>query len=360
MAGGSALSSVMSSSFTYQSQCNTGTCSNGTPSLSGVSIISAAQSYPVPYEYPYKSALKAFWAALVAHYNIVNFPTYYSQLNYLRFGGSVGSEWYPYCTASLGALTAPYQYRQSGTNATFTGWVDYYAEMVLYTQSLGSTLQVMWSINSAEVPPVYDYADTEATTAMAYANAFGAKNGFGSQGLSVQDVLNCTFGTNNCDPPPSPPLNPSASNWHPNFKNVRANASILELQQSAISYPKDTNCTNGCGTGNGSYSGDLANWMQFAWQSGATDFEVYWRDLELAYGDGAYCTVNAFNNGCSLLISLGGQLVDQAQVAQFFRAVGRGQTSPGTWCPTSSQTAAKATGDCSYATALHSAHGPHP
>ena len=139
---------------------------------------------------------------------------------------------------------------------------------------------------------------------------------------------------------------------------MRSNASILELQPSAISYPKDTNCNNLCGTGNGSYSGDLGTWLPFAWGAGATDLEIYWRDLELAYGDLEYCKLNTFGTDCSSGISLGGQLSSSAQQAKFFTMVGRGQTSPGSWCPVSGQ-GSVAIGDCSYAIAIHTAHGPH-
>ena len=47
-------------------------------------------------------------------------------------------------------------------------------------QSLSPTLQVTWSINSADVPPVYSYANTKANPAIAHGNGYGAKNATGA------------------------------------------------------------------------------------------------------------------------------------------------------------------------------------
>jgi len=334
------------------------TSSSGSSS-GAINYISAAQSWPVPYEYPYKSALKAFWAAVVAHFKSTASFTYLPQLNYVRFGGSVGSEWFPYCTTNSGSggylenLSAPYKYRKSVTDSTYTGWLDYYSEMASYLQTLNPLFKVGWSINSAENPVDYCYGNSQAATAVASINGIGARNGFGSQGLSAVDYQNCV-GMHTCTTPscPSQPTYPSASNWYPNFLSDKGSTSILELQQAAISYPNDTTCSNSCGTGDGHYSGDLKTWLPFAVSSGATDIEVYWRDLELAYGDTGYCTLTPTGGACTTgSISIGNQLTSTDQLT-FFKSVGTG-----TSCGSSQGT--HASGDCSYAAAVKAAQGPH-
>ncbi|HWY20461.1 MAG TPA: hypothetical protein VNX26_04525 [Candidatus Acidoferrum sp.] len=331
--GGSPITSVTSTGFQYQSACPPpSTCSTIPPSTATVTVISAAESWSVPYEYPYKSALKAFWAAAVAHYGpsfTISGTNYFAQLNYFRFGGSVGSEWYPYCTTNLAGLSTPYKFQESGTGGGFTGWTDYYAEMTSYIQSLSPPLAVGWSINSAEVPPMTSYADMEAANAVTRSNGFGVRNGFGSQGLSAADSSGS-----------------SASNWYNNFQ-THLNIPILELQQLSLSWPNDTTCSHGCQAGSFHYSGDLKTWLLFAWQSGATDIEIYWRDLELAFGDTGYCPLISGGTDCGAGgISLDNQLTGTAQKAMFFQAVGcSGQSG--------------ATGDCSYKSKVEGAHGQH-
>lgn len=356
LATGTAGSSVTVNSADSFSYTAVGT---GTASSQAVTYISSAQSWPVPYELPYKNALKAYWAAVLAHYD-QGFG-HFSQLNYFRFGGSVGSEWYPYCVSGthgggavgLTTLAAPYTYYRQNDGlhpvGTYTGWLNYYQEMGAYLQTLGPPWQIIHSINSAEVPVDYSYGTSEAGYAIGYSNRFGVRDGLGSQGLSAQDYVNCV--TNNCDssPPNYGPPN-SASNWHPMFLKYNASGAPLELQPSALSYPGDTDCTSpACGTGNGSYSGDLPTFLYpFSINAGATDVEVYWRDLSLAYDSLNYCSVAT--GQCALLLSIttGNQLNGTNQI-NWFTTVGIGTSCGGS----------QGAGTCSYQTNLNAARGQH-
>jgi len=365
---GAHVSVTSATTFTYSAS----SCSNGT--LSTPMYISAAQSWAVPYEYPYKNALKAYWAAVVAHYG-PNFKipagtgmNYYSQLNYFRFGGSVGSEWYPYCTSGgasggLENLPAPYTYTRDSTTCpmgdTCTPWLGYYQEMGNYLQSLAPPFQIIHSINAAETPPDYTYGNAEAGYAVGWSNRFGIRDGFGSQGLSVQDEINCT-GSNNCDNSPPGTLY-SASNWHPMFKQYNTYEVPLELQPIALSYPGDTTCSHGCSVS--TFSGDLPTFLStFATSVGATDVEIYWRDLSLSYDVNYYCALNPgpippANTECvaGTSATTGGQLTTGEQFT-FFQLVGQGNKPAdcGSNMPQSG-----ATGTCAYATNIGQAHGQH-
>jgi len=340
--------------FTYSAP----SCSSSSPA---VSFISASESWAVPYELPYMSALQAFWAAVVVHYGhnfTLNSTNYYPQLNYFRFGGSVGSEWYPYCTATLAGLTNGYGY-------TMSGWTNYYQQMGNYLQSLGPPWRIIHSINSAENPVNYVYATTEAGYAVGWSNAFGVRDGFGSQGLSALDQYNCTA-PNSCTSCLTGGLC-SASDWYPLFTNYKSRGVPLELQPESLSYPGDTDCSSPvCGVGSGNYSGDLPTFLYpfatggTAPYSTATDVEIYWRDLSLAYDPTNYCSIlaGACNPGSS--ISLDNELASRAQQFDFFSG-GSGITGVGVGDnPTScNPNGTQGNGDCAYRTNVDNAHGQH-
>jgi hypothetical protein len=355
----------MGSTGTFSYTPNAGSC---TAAPSSLTFISASESWAVPYEYPYMSALQAFWAAVVAHYGpgfTLNGNSYFSQLNYFRFGGSVGSEWYPYCTPSLPS-NPPYTYMPST-------WTNYYQNMGNYLQSLGPPWRIIHSINSAETSPVnYTYATTEAGDAIQWSNAFGVRDGFGSQGLSALDSVACSSGmcTSNCTYVP-PDTNCSASNWFPLFYNNKSLGIPLELQPASLSYPGDVNCTSPtCGTGTGKYSGDLPTYLNpFAIAQGTTDVEIYWRDLSLAYDATNYCDLNTAvpPNGCqpTYSISPGGEIVSpgtqfiffQGTTTPFTQGVGTGDTYP--YCTVLPPPQTTAIGNCNYSNNISAAHGQH-
>jgi hypothetical protein len=363
--GGANVTVTSSSTFTYPLPV-------GCTSITSATYISAAQSWAVPYEYPYKNALKSFWAAVVAHYG-PNFTltvsgmqtNYFPKLNYFRFGGSVGSEWYPYCVNNgvsdgLESLPSPYTYSKNQSlcpvGDTCTPWLSYYQEMGNYLQSLGPPFQIIHSINAAESSPVdYTYGDAEAAYAVTWANRFGARDGFGSQGLSVQDQINCVSG--GC-PSPGPPN--SASDWYPMFQkygpsSTTSSGGPLELQPIALSDETNTTCSpTHCLAS--TTSGDLRVFLPFAVTAGGTDFEIYWRDLSLAYDINNYCHLNP-SPPCAVATSasLGGWLSDRTLQHTFFQDVGQGG---GMYC-TGSGYQGGSTGNCEYQSKTDAAHGQH-
>jgi hypothetical protein len=213
-------------------------------------------------------------------------------------------------------------------------------------------------------PPDYTYGNAETGYAVTWSNRFGARDGFGSQGLSVQDYINCT-GSNNCDTPPSNPFPNSASNWHPMFLQYASSGVPLELQPIALSYEGDKTCMApypvGCNPN--TYSGDLPTFLYpFATAAGGTDFEIYWRDLSLAYDVNNYCTLNSSPPGppptacvASTSVTPGGQINPTSLQFTFFQDVGQGNT---TECGSNTpQFYAK--GKCQYAININSTHGQH-
>jgi hypothetical protein len=235
--------------------------------------------------------------------------------------------------------------------------LTYYDEMGNYLQSLGPALQVIHSINAAESPQDYTYGSLEAALAVTWANRFGWRDGFGSQGLSAQDQISCTA-VGGC--PVSTCVSPttcSASNWYPMFGTYGPQGVPLELQPIALSYPNDTHCTNGCSPT--TYSGDLQTFLYpFATSAGGTDFEIYWRDLSLAYDVNNYCALSGFpyTSCLSGSVTLGGQIANLGQQNQFFQAVGQGDDL--TDCGSNSPQP-HSSGNCGYAINVSKAHGQH-
>src|SRR3954469_329952 len=93
------VQNAMANTFQYQS----GAHAAGSASTPGT-VISTQQSWPVPYETPYKTAWEAFIAAAVLHFNA---SPHLAQISYMRVGRSVGGEAFPYCTESLESLPSP-------------------------------------------------------------------------------------------------------------------------------------------------------------------------------------------------------------------------------------------------------------
>jgi hypothetical protein len=355
-----ATASVAMGSTTQFSYSPSGTCSSPT----SVKYISAAQSWAVPYESPYKSALKAYWAAVVAHYGpsfSLGVTNYFSQLNYFRFGGSVGSEWFPYCVSNGAGVGLAYLTPMS---YAFTSgvWLGYYQEMGNYLQSLGPPFKVIHSINVVETSPGtldYTYPTAEAGYAVGWSNAFGARDGFGSQGLSAKDYVNCTTG-----PGCNTGAQYSASNWYPLFQTYGPRGVPIELQPIALSYEGDLDCITPVVCGVTTYSGDLPTFLYpFATDAGGTDFEIYWRDLSLAYDVNNYCALNApppppppVSCTFSTSVTTGTQISPASLQLTFFQDVGQGNNP--TQCG-SNTPQTHATGKCQYATNINSAHGQH-
>ncbi len=332
-----------SGQFYYTPQ---GSCS-GSISNSNVTYISAIQSWPVPYEWPYKAALQALWAATFAHFNS-NYTAKNAggtsvnvgkQLGYIRPGESAGGEAFPYCTANLKALAAPYTYAKQNDGphpvGTYVGWLDYYKEMLQWGKSQTPYMNFFAPLNAADGNDL-DYGYQEANAAAISSNGHGFIDGFGSQGLSLRDSLNgCTL---------------SASNWCPSFGNWYTSAMPLELQQLSLSDERDSTCSS-CGVPPGD-SGDLRLWLPFAVNNHITILELYYLDAGLAY-DQNYCTAISGLGVCTGYNPGSNTFLNTTIQATFMNHVGQGKNCPGGG-PTYSN------GNCSYAQCLNDAHGPHP
>ena len=212
------------------------------------------------------------------------------------------------------------------------------------------------AVEGAPISPVAASTDY----ALGWSNRYGVRDGFGSQGLSAADYVACV--THNCDTPPlAPPYN-SASNWHPKFLQYNTHGVPLELQPIALSYPGDTDCTSPvCGVT--TYSGDLPTFLYpFATSAGGTDFEIYWRDLSLAYDGNNYCKFNTmpppppFSCAGATSVTPGNQINPPTLQVTFFQAVGQGN-NPSLCGNNMPQTGS--TGNCSYANNINHTHAQH-
>jgi hypothetical protein len=304
--------------FQYQS----GILTADTATVPGT-VVSAQQSWAVPYEPPYKTAWEAFIAAAIAHFNA---SPNLSQISYMRIGRSVGGEAYPYCTDSLGLLPSPNTYSKSA-------WLDYYAEIGDFIQSQNPEMLMMDPLNEAGSPVDPSYGTAEADSAVAHHNALGTVNGFGSQGLRGNDI------TNYAKNPPAY----CASDWCGTFDTYYQSDPFLELQQRDLSDPIGLT---------GSLTGDLRPLLPFAVERHATVIEVYALDALLAF-DPNYCVLTVPDTGGCAAGSVSIAPTDQPPTnlpAQdqypFFQAVG----SPGQQ---------GATGDGSYASAITGSQGTH-
>jgi len=352
--GVTAIANVDSDHFTYTAP---GSCSG---SISNVKYISAIQSWPVPYELPYKSALKALWAATFLHYNatyradrndghgLVNVS---GQLGYIRPGESVGGEVFPYCVSSLEALASPYTYVKSGSSGSQVGWLDYFDEMIDFGESQTPFMKFFAPIDTADSPSDITYATHEANKAVVSSNGHGLVDGYGSQGLSLLDSKNgCANAT---------------SNWCYLFGNPPTsykNGSPLELQQISLSDPDDSQCDsmtsppplNACGIPPRD-SGDMRTWLSFAVTNHMSVLELYYLDAALAF-DPNYCaSFNMFGECVGYSVgNSSNTFLTTALQATFMNEVGQGSKCS----PPVSGAGGASTGNCAYATAINAAHGP--
>jgi hypothetical protein len=307
--GGVQVQNATKSTFQYQSGTHTAESATTVGTIQ-----SAAQSWPVPYELPYKEAWKPFIAAAVLHY--ANNP----QVAYMRIGKSSGGEAYPYCTNVLQNLPAPNTYSKQG-------WLNYVSEMDDFIQSQNPTMQIMDALNEAGQPKDTSYGTSEAQIAVGHRNALGNSFGFGSQGMQASDITNYDNGV------------PCASDWCGTFNTYFDTIYPLELQQYDVSDPTGINPQ--------SVTGDLRTLAPFAVTRHLTMLELYSYDALLAF-DPNYCVLTVPDTGICTTGSVSIPVVQFPSADQYpyFQAVGQpGQ--PG------------ATGDGSYATMVNSTHGAH-
>ncbi|HYM78984.1 MAG TPA: hypothetical protein VE377_23625 [Candidatus Dormibacteraeota bacterium] len=307
------VQNATANTFQYQSGIQTA----DSASVPGT-VVSAQQSWPVPYETPYKTAWESFIAAAIMHFNA---SPNVSQISYMRVGRSVGGEAFPYCTPNLEVLPAPNTYSKSG-------WLQYYTDIADFVQAQNPKMQILDPLNSAGMPSDPSYGTAEAGIAVTHHNAFGKTNGFGSQGLQSSDITN--YDAN--------PQGYCASDWCGTFNTYYQQGMPLELQQDSLSDP--THLTK-------SLTGDLRPLLPFAVERHVTIVELYDLDALLAY-DPNYCVLNVPDNGqCALGSVIIPTIVLPPQDQEpYFQAVGqKGQ--------------AGATGDGSYAAVINSTQGQH-
>jgi hypothetical protein len=349
-----------------------------TDTCAGCIYITAAQSTPVPYEAPYVAAWQAFMAAAIKHFNpgytikngsgvnVVVGSAGTNQLGYVRSGTWVGGESYVYCikgtnggtSVGLSTLSSPYNYKCNGsdcsinnggqTNANNT-WLMDFANKVNYIQSLSPAMARYWPIDV--ISNDNSYPHIMAADAAAAGNGQGYVNGFGSQALSLLDKLAGCGG--------------AIADWCNLFTGGAGLPSYylygmpLELQEISISDPTNTTCPGStCGFPPNGVSGDLRLWLPFAVTYDATVFEIYYADLGLAF-DPNYCTSGS-GNVCTGYYA---QFINTTQEWIFYSA-GNGGTlvhgvGQGSHCNPPVTTMSGGAGDCSYASAINSAHGFH-
>ena len=309
------VQNATANTFQYQSGVHTA----GSATTPGT-VISTQQSWPVPYETPYKTAWESFVAAAILHFNA---SPNLSQISYMRVGRSVGGEAFPYCTPNLEALPAPNTYSKNG-------WLDYYTEIDDFVQAQNPKMQILDPLNSAGMPSDPTYGTAEAGIAVAHHNGSGKTNGFGSQGLQSSDIAN--YGAN--------PQGFCASDWCGTFNTYYTQGMPLELQQLSLSDPTTGNISN-------SGTGDLRPLLPFAVERHVTIVELYDLDALLAY-DPNYCVLNTPDNGmcASGSVEIPVIVLPPQDQEPFFQAVGqKGQ--------------AGANGDGSYAAVINSTEGQH-
>jgi hypothetical protein len=305
---------VTVNTFQYQ----TGILTADSASVPGT-VISAQQSYPVPYETPYKTALESFIAAAIVHFNA---SPNLSQIAYMRVGRSVGGEAFPFCPENLELLPAPNTF-------TKAGWLQYYTDIDNLVQSLNPKMQILDPLNQAGSPTDPTYGSAEAAIAVAHTNASGAANGFGSQGLQASDIASYAVNPLDC-----------TSDWCGTFNTYYHSGMPLELQQSTLSAPVPI-------AGTESATSDLRPLLPFAVERHMTILELYQFDALLAY-DPNYCVLTVPDTGVCTTgsVSIPAITLPPADQYPYFQAVGQpGQKG--------------ATGDGSYAATVNSTEGAH-
>jgi len=304
---------------TFQYQTSVAVADSGPTALG--TVVSAQQSWPVPYEIPYAMAWKAFIAAAIVHFNA---SPNLSQIDYMRVGRSVGGEAYPYCLSNLEQLSSPNTF-------TMSAWLQYYTDIDQVVQSQEPKMQVLDPLNEAGSGASADtnYGSSEAQIAVQYKNASGATNGVGSQGLQASDIT--AYSANQ----------PCSSDWCGVFDSDYQLGIPLELQQADLSAPVSI-------AGTTSATADLRPLLPFAVDRHMSILELYSLDALLAY-DPNYCVLVPGNAGaCDATNSVYISPIELPPGDQYtyFQAVGQ----PGQ---------AGATGDGSYASTINSTEGQH-
>ena len=304
----------------------------------GITAVSALQSWIVPYENPYASAYQAFLKAAIYHFNHYNntasgFNQTTKQIAYVRPGVGRQSEATPICTTELesgGSIPSNPAYSQPI-------WEGWYTTVNTSVQSAGPLMQIMFSIDAGD-PLARDasYATDEAGIAVSHSNGVGMYNGFGSQGLEQSDTS--YYAPLNC-----PSINPpsTSENWGCMFSTYWSGAtSITNAHGTIVANPttvplelQQVDCSNPTGsTGAGTcflasnppgLTGDLRVLYPFATSQHVSILELYSQDALLAY-DPYFCDASS-GSPCTQTPSYDwfGTSLSASDQYDFYEAVGQ-------------------------------------
>jgi hypothetical protein len=208
--------------------------------------------FPAVWSSTYYSHYQNFIQAVVNWYSPTGSSILANYIGYIRFGLSAGGEVYPFCDGEV-------------TGISDSTWENYAQIMDQYKQNLGSSIQLMTSINQSDNTPItYTLPIDEAYDAQ-HPPTGKPTLGFGSQGLQIKDTEGGTC----------------TSDWCTLFGSTYNYAGPLELQTVLQSDPNPSGS---------SQTGSLCKLVPFATYNNAKILELYPWDLLYAY-DSGFCAL---------------------------------------------------------------------
>lgn len=257
-----------------------------------------ATGVPAVWEPPFQAAVQGWWSQLIAWAAGSSADT---QIGYIRFGFSIGSEATINCTQYLEAANGG-----GGDSAMKTTWLNAYGTAASYLLGQVASLPShpswapMMTVNMGQSLTTFP-GGTDPSWATGEAQILLANQpfGIGTQGLEngapngtvasdpldIQNGNACT-GSNCC-----------SDNWCNTRSMVIGQVPVIELQDCNLSNlgGGGTDCLDSFLAGtvptNGQDQLTLAQVFLLSIQHGTTSAEIYYGDLECAAG--ATCTLNA-------------------------------------------------------------------
>jgi len=268
-----------------------------------------ATGIPAIWEPPYVQAIDNWWAALIlwaSGHSSLTVPATtpaapVSQIGYIRFGFSIGSEATINCTAILeDALGGG---SSSGDAAMKAQWLLYYSKAAIYIQGQRTsqaggapnwfpmmTVNMGTSLTNPSLTTDPSWSIGEAQILLANQpfgiGTQGLENGFVS-GSVVSDLQSMSSGPN-CGLPGYGPC--CSDNWCNVRQMVIGNVPVIELQDCNISNPAGgtKNCLDSAMAGTTTADQlTLSQVFTISSQHGTTSAEIYYNDLLCAFDPGA-------------------------------------------------------------------------
>jgi hypothetical protein len=253
-------------------------------------VATIATGIPAVWEYPYQQAVQGWWTALIAWAS--NSTTAgLSQIDYIRFGFSIGSEATINCTQSLENAAG------GGDALMKSKWLGAYATAASYISSQRSLQSPvprwvpMMTVNMGQSLTSYP-GGTDPSWTIGEAQTILANQPFaiGTQGLEngtpgtppvlTSDLLdiqlwNTCTGANCC-----------SDNWCNVRQMVIGQVPYIELQDCNISLAGggNTNCLDSQDAGTGARAQTLSQVFVLSSEQGTTSAEIYYQDLQCAVG----------------------------------------------------------------------------